>query len=91
MDYLPADYIQLEMCTLLHNTTDCASKCTLYKCIRVTQEANHHVVHVNHYVQITTASCKKGSFKVCLFSTNFSALNRHTSTDFKDIFTDHVT
>ena len=26
-----------------------------------------------------------------LFSTNFSSLYRHTSTDFEDIFTDHVT
>ena len=27
---------------------------------------------------------------VCLFSTNFSLSKGHTSTDFKDIFTDHV-
>ena len=94
MDNLPAECIQLEMSTLLHNTTYwviCASRCILYKCIMVTQDTIHHVVQIDKSVQITTASCKKGSFMVSLFSTNFSLLNRHISTDFEDIFTDHVT
>ena len=33
----------------------------------------------------------KGVLNGMLFSTNFSSLNRDTSTDFEDIFTDHVT
>ena len=81
------------MCTL-HNTTywfTCACMCILCKCIRVTQDTIHHVAQIDKSVQITTALCKKGSFMACLFSTNFSLLNRHTSTDFENTFTDHVT
>ena len=95
--YLSADYIQLEMCTLLHNTaygghyTVSACKCILYRGIRLTQDASHHVLPIDMFVQITTASCKTGFLIVCLFSTNFSSLNRHTSTDFEDIFSDYVT
>ena len=33
----------------------------------------------------------KGVLNGLLFSTNFSSLYRDTSTDFEDIFTDHVT
>ena len=64
--------------------------CILCKCIRIIQDAIHHVVEIS-LLQITIASCKKGSFMVCLFSNNFSLWNRHTSTDFEDIFPDHVT
>ena len=38
-----------------------------------------------------TSVKQKGALMVCSFSTNFSLLNRHTSTDFEDILTDHVT
>ena len=75
MDYLPADYIRLEMCILPHNTScwiTCACKCMLRKCIRVTQDTVQHVAQIVKSVQLTTASCKKGSFMECLFSTNFS-------------------
>ena len=34
---------------------------------------------------------QKGVLISILFSTNFSSLYRHTSTDFENIFTDHVT
>ena len=59
MGSLPADYTQLEMCTLLHNTTfwvTCACKHTLYKCIRVTQDAIHLKVQIDKYVQVLVPS-----------------------------------
>ena len=69
----------------------CPCKYILYRCIRFTQDANHHLVQIDLSVQVTTVSSKSGSIMVCLCSTNFSVLIRHTSTDFEDIFTDHVT
>ena len=60
-------------------------------CIMFTHDSIHHVVQVDKSVQIAVAPFKKRSLVVCLLSSNFSVLNRHTSTDFKDIFTDHVT
>ena len=74
MDYLPVGYIQLGMCTQLYYTTylvTCAFNSRLYKCIRVTKDTIYHVAQIDKSVQSTTASCKKGSFMVCLFSTNF--------------------
>ena len=54
----------------------------IYRCIRFTQDASHHIVQIDLSVQVTTVSCKTGSILVCLFSTNFSLLIKHTSKDF---------
>ena len=55
----------------------------------MTQDTSHHLVQIDLSVPATTVSCKTGSLMVCLFSTNFSLLIRHTSTDFEDIFAYH--
>ena len=71
---MQANYIQLEMCTLLHKTTLCVTieyglanvYCIIPDYTRIIQDAIHHVVQIDKSVQITTASCKKGpSWYVC--------------------------
>ena len=91
MDYLPAELFSWR-CVPYSTTQHIRSlELASVHCRKVTQDAIHHVVQIDKSVQITTASCKKGSFIVSLISTNLSLLNRHTSTDFGDIFRDHVT
>ena len=94
MFYLPADYIQLEKCTLLNYTTYwvtieyvIASVYCISRSV-FSQDAIHHLAHIDNS---TSASCRRGLLWYVLFSTNFSIFNIHTSTDFESIFTDHVT
>ena len=61
-------------------------------CIRFTQETIHHVEQTNKQVCANHNSVvQKGVLNGMFVLHQFLLINRHTSTDFEDIFTDHVT
>ena len=95
--YLPTDYVQLGMCTLLYNATLCVAIENVLTNVYILspQGIRQNVISsdsTNGQIYACQNSVRhEGLLNGMLFSTNFSSLYRDTSTDFEDIFTDHVT
>ena len=96
--YLPADYIHLEMCTLLYKTTFCVTIEYVLTNVHVygvspqgLRQKINSLRRTNGQIRAYQKSFRhKGVLNGMLFSTDFSSLYRQTSTDFEDIFTEHV-